>query len=736
MDPHDEPINTGLRRLWCWKGLVVSAICVIGLTVVVKLWSSRSRGNDQLPDAISTPGVLDALPDPQDHIRWTPPPSSYVGSEACRQCHEDRVDEFHATPHFRTGRLPRVAEQGEYFREDNGYQSRDPGIRFTMNVEDQRLTITSLVKQNDAIRTETRTVGMIFGAGSADEIYHTWQGDKLYELPVAYLHPLKMWANAPGFLDGTANLIRPVVPRCLECHTTYAAFRPGSTNAYDRNSVIHGVTCERCHGPGKDHVEFHQHNPDANDAHAIVNPSELSRSLQLDVCGQCHSNTTKRRTAPFSFRPGDQLEDHFRVDRNQRPEFDHTANHVRYLKESKCFQQSDTMTCSTCHDPHQAPTQDNSASIQQSCLVCHTKTDCVDRPNLAEAIRDKCLDCHMPRRPSMSVTFDTATENAMPLIQRRSHHITADADARQEVLLTWLQQKNDKSDAQQIEQLTAAIVNKHLRLAGQLVKEHRLLAAMGRYRDALALRPSAKTENELRRLGQQYRDQRLMLRRAMSLSDRHEYEASRQLLSVLLRKNPYHAVARAKFGALEAVAGRTDNAYRELEKAAEQNPDDPYATSMLGWLHYLAHEFDESENYYRRAIDIDPRNATILYQAAQVSFQSRRFEEARDRLHRSLETQPGRPAPLHLLALTLRELKQPDDAIVAARDAVAVTNQQNPTMLQTLAELHADLGQYNAAEEVIHRAIELASATSPQMVFDLKKLAAEFQLSRSKLEPR
>ena len=735
MEPSSETRERGGRRLpWVLTGLCVSLILLLVLAIVVKPWLSGDPDING-PDSVGTSGVLDAIPDARLLVEWTRPPSSYVGSEACRQCHADRVDEFQATPHFRTSRLPESAEQGEYFRDgNNNYQSRDPDVRFTMTIDDDRLTLSSQTKKNGVSTTETRAIGMIYGAGTADEVYHSWQGDKLYEMPVAYLHPLQMWVNSPGFLDGTANLNRPVVPRCLECHTTYAAVRPGSVNSYDRSSVIHGVTCERCHGPGKDHVDFHQENPDATEAHKILNPSELSRPLQLDNCGQCHSNTTKRRTAPFSFRPGDKLEAHFRVDRNERPEYDHTANHVRYLRESKCFQLSDTLTCSTCHDPHQAGSQNNSESIQRSCLSCHTETDCSDRLNLPEPVRDQCLNCHMPKQRSMSVTFDTATETAMPLLQRRSHQIAIDANARRQVLLNWLEDQ-DKPDVDQIEKLTDEIVDYHLKIAGQRVEEHRLLAAMGSYRDALDIRHSEETKNALLRLGQEYRDQRLMLQKAMSLSNRQAYEASRQLLSELLERNPVHSVARAKYGALEAGAGRTKLAYQELKKAAEQDPDDPYAMSMLGWLHYLDQQFDESEEYYRRALEIDPRNAKIFYQAALVSFHSGKFDECRDRVSRSLKIHPHQAEPLHLLALTLRQLKKPADAMVPARDAVARSGKKNTAMLRTLAELHADLGQYDAASEVIGRAIELSSAASPsamsrQMIRDLKRLQLEFESRR------
>jgi hypothetical protein len=56
-----------------------------------------------------------------------------------------------------------------------------------------------------------------------------------------------------------------------------------------------GIDCQRCHGPGRAHVE-------AVSAHvslqaiqaAIVNPAKLNRDRQMEVCMQCHLETSSR----------------------------------------------------------------------------------------------------------------------------------------------------------------------------------------------------------------------------------------------------------------------------------------------------------------------------------------------------------------------------------------------------------------------------------------------------------
>ena len=48
---------------------------------------------------------------------------------------------------------------------------------------------------------------------------------------------------------------------------------------------------------------------------------------------------------------------------------------VQFLQESRCFAESGSMTCSTCHNVHEDET-DQTALFSRKCLTCHLK-----RPN-------------------------------------------------------------------------------------------------------------------------------------------------------------------------------------------------------------------------------------------------------------------------------------------------------------------------------------------------------------------
>ena len=92
------------------------------------------------------------------------------------------------------------------------------------------------------------------------------------------------------YVDGSAEFARPVPPCCVECHATY--FQPISSspseNHYNKDNIVLGISCERCHGPGMEHVQNHSAKSTNSTGKKPMPPLRLSRDRQIDVCAQCH----------------------------------------------------------------------------------------------------------------------------------------------------------------------------------------------------------------------------------------------------------------------------------------------------------------------------------------------------------------------------------------------------------------------------------------------------------------
>jgi hypothetical protein len=199
---------------------------------------------------------------------------------------------------------------------------------------------------------------------------------------------------------------RAVDAGCLYCHAGRV-----ETVGGERLKVLEmAIGCERCHGPGELHVKERRAKVPVRPGHddSIVDLRRLSRERQEDVCAQCHLSTAAdvavRGRGKADFRPGMQASDFFvsyRIDRQDLPIT--VSGQVEQMRLSRCYVESKTMTCVTCHDPHpRAQKADKVARYRGVCLACHESKPCKEprEARLAKEPRDYCVTCHMPRGPT------------------------------------------------------------------------------------------------------------------------------------------------------------------------------------------------------------------------------------------------------------------------------------------------------------------------------------------------
>jgi hypothetical protein len=140
----------------------------------------------------------------------------------------------------------------------------------------------------------------------------------------------------------------------------------------------------------------------------IINPAKLSRDRQVDLCALCHSGIQRDSlSSAFSYVPGKPIRDFFKPISSKETEHpDVHGNQVGLLQRSRCYVASPTMTCSTCHDTH-APGPE-AASYSSRCMTCHQWQSCGVSAKLGDAIKSRCIACHMPIEPTMAIVSETA----------------------------------------------------------------------------------------------------------------------------------------------------------------------------------------------------------------------------------------------------------------------------------------------------------------------------------------
>lgn len=273
-----------------------------------------------------------------------------------------------------------------------------------------------------------RRIDIVFGSGNKGQSFLNWYNNRLLQLPITFFTAADQWSNSPGFPE-KAVFNRPVTSRCMECHTTYTekVSDPGNEwEEFDRDKILYGINCEKCHGPAAQHVQFQSQHLQETQGRYIVNPARLSRKQNIDMCALCHGGSITKTRPSFQFSAGDTLSHYFLIDSTSKDaaNIDVHGNQYGLLAASKCFKSSD-MTCSNCHNPHENE-KGKLALFSQRCMNCHNNKHgnlCTMSGQIGSSIIKNCIDCHMPKQPSMSIAVMLQGASTPTPAFMRSHFI-------------------------------------------------------------------------------------------------------------------------------------------------------------------------------------------------------------------------------------------------------------------------------------------------------------------------
>src|SRR5215212_100632 len=278
-------------------------------------------------------------------------------------------------------------------------------------------------------------IDWILGSGNHSRTYiYQLPDGELYQLPLAWYTQEKKWAMAPGYDRADhEGVLRRVRRECLFCHDTYPNAPEDARDGYwrDQSVPLHlpeGIGCQRCHGPGAEHVRRANESDDVA-RKTIVRPTRLDARRRDDVCYECHMQASVaiagiRRFGRDinSFRPGQLLADYMlhtditeeAMPRAERFEINH---HPYRLEQSRCFLESGgKLSCLSCHDPHRKIAV---SDVRDVCRNCHSVAPASSpagpqasrlpgRRDAAQpaagtaalhvAADTDCVACHMPKR--------------------------------------------------------------------------------------------------------------------------------------------------------------------------------------------------------------------------------------------------------------------------------------------------------------------------------------------------
>jgi len=311
----------------------------------------------------------------------------YVGSAACEKCHADIYARWKKTPMANVVRNPK--EHPDAIIPD--LKSGDPLITFTK--DDIDFVYGSIWKQR----------------------YFKKVGDDYYVLPAQWDVTHKQWK--PFFVKQDwwvafyppDNFQRPTGALCDGCHSVNYDIKTKTVAEWN-------VGCEKCHGPGSEHVK-------QSVAATILNPAHMDYVAANDTCIQCHSQGRtltnpidgKYYDWPVGYDVSKKLSDYWKLEDHQLGEttFTHfpdgTAhkNRMQGNDFATSLMYTHGVTCFTCHDVHGTDYPSNLRKpANVLCLDCHGPnspngprgaTLTAHTHHKTDSAGSECIACHMPK---------------------------------------------------------------------------------------------------------------------------------------------------------------------------------------------------------------------------------------------------------------------------------------------------------------------------------------------------
>ena len=316
-------------------------------------------------------------------------PAPFAGAASCKECHWNLTQTQQTSRHATTihhgpalARLPLpagpVADPG------------DPGVVHTF-----RTRPDGVVAETEAGGAVSRLL-MDYALGSGNHgltMVGTDASGRRRESRISYYTGGQAWGLTEGFEPHPRDRDRmrgePLSEAgfrdCLHCHMTRYRGLAGSAG---QEAADHGIGCERCHGPGANHVAASRAGfPES----AIAHSKRATAAQRSAICAECHS-------ADGTIPPSDP----------QYVRFQSTT-----FPASRCATVAkESFDCTTCHDPHRNVAT-SPAFYESKCLTCHDAgrggsavSTCRVDPKAG------CIGCHMPK-----------VENVLPFTAFTDHHI-------------------------------------------------------------------------------------------------------------------------------------------------------------------------------------------------------------------------------------------------------------------------------------------------------------------------
>lgn len=596
----------------------------------------------------------------------------YIGMETCRSCHANVYHTFIETgmgqSFDKATREKSGADFGSHaivYDEKSDFYYKPFFENDTMYVMEFRLS------GKDTIHKRIEQIDYIVGSGHHTNSHIIEENGYIFQAPITYYTQEGRWDMAPGFEEKNQRFSRFLSTECITCHNHFPKAIEGSLNKYD--DMPSGIECERCHGPGEIHVREKLAGNIVDTSkfidYTIVNPVDLSKDLQMDLCQRCHLQgipVLEPGKTFFDFKPGMELSEVMNVFLPRYTNSDERfimASQADRLRLSKCYTMSEELTCLSCHHPHHSVQTVDKSNFNKVCVDCHQQkklAECAAPMNERNAVGDNCVSCHMP--PSSSIDI--------PHIRITDHYISRITDFEERQISE--PQKKDIAQFLGLKMLTKEkaedleMANGYLAMFDKLSEDQIILDSAYYFLNKSTASKSEKFVSWIHYYfsSQDYKAITELAKEnpASVISDAWTayrigeafYNLNKLSQSLLYFKkstqlNKYNLEFQEKLGVNYLSQGSIPQAKMTFEFVLQENRKRPLALTNLGFVYINLNEFEKGESLYDEALSLNPDYVQALINKAAIR---NYFEDKKTSillLNKVLKLEPQNKTALELL---------------------------------------------------------------------------------------
>ena len=586
---------------------------------------------------------------------------AYVGMATCRSCHSDVHETFIHTGMGRSfdhaTQQKSAASYGKHalvYDEKSNFYYRPYFKTDTLFIDEFRL------EGGDTIHLRTEKISYIIGSGQHTNSHILDINGYIYQAPITYYTQEGKWDMAPGFrVKENERFGRFLTSECLTCHNHFPTPVAGSLNKYSKMPT--GIECERCHGPGEIHVRQKLAGELIDTAqfvdYTIVNPKDLPRDLQMDLCQRCHLQgiaVLEDGKNFYDFKPGMQLTDVFNV---FLPRY--TDSHEKFimasqadrLRLSKCYQLSE-MTCISCHNPHISIEATGKTQYNQACESCHSSTvqticNAPEVERLAE--NNDCSGCHMPPSGSTDIPHVNITDHYISRTNVKGQAAKGKKETEKRFLGLQILTK-ENATALEMAKGYIALYDKYvasplmldsawhyLQLSKQPLKEE--------WKTLIHYHFAREEYDEIVRLVKQEQlnvesDAWTAYRIGDAYYQAADYPLAKHFFEQATQAMPYNLDFHEKLGIAYIQLKELEKAKKTLEWVLREHPKRTIALCNLGLVYVLNGDYAKGETLYNHAIALNPDYEQALLNKAAIRLAQEDETVGRALLERVLQINP------------------------------------------------------------------------------------------------